>query len=126
MEKINGATVVLGHPAGAAAEVERGLVVLSPDTTGGAFLAMIGAVPENDPAPPLHHHPYTDEAFYIAEGELTFQLGDRELVAGAGSFVFVPRGVVHTARISGAGPLRGILIISPGGAEHIVQPVEVP
>ena len=72
----------------------------------------------------MHIHPYTDEAFYIAEGELTFLLGDQEVVTGPGAFVFVPRGVVHTAWNSGPGPMRGLLLLSPGGAEHLVQPVE--
>ena len=73
---------------------------------------------------PLHLHPHTDEAFYVAEGELTFRFPDQELVAPAGTFVFVPRGVVHTAGNSGRGPMRGILIVSPGGAEHSFEPVE--
>jgi len=44
------------------------------------------------------------------------------VVAGPGSFVFVPRGVEHTAHITK--PLRGLLIFSPGDAEHITQPVQ--
>ena len=87
---------------------------------------MVGAMPAGDPGPPLHLHPSTDEAFYIAEGEMTFQLGDREVVAGAGAFVFVPRRMVHTARNSGPGPVRGLILLSPGGAEHIFQLVETP
>ncbi len=67
---------------------------------------------------------HTDEGFYIADGEMTFQLGDRQVVARAGTFVFVPRGVVHTARNTGDRPMRGLLILSPGEAEHILQPVE--
>ena len=83
-------------------------------------------MPAGDQGPPLHIHPHTDEAFYVADGELTFQLGDQEIVAPTGTFVFVPRGMVHTARNSGTGPMRRILVLSPGGAEHIVQLVEPP
>lgn len=63
-------------------------------------------------------------AFYIADGAMTFQFEDCEVVAGTGTFVFVPRGVVHTARDTGGRPMRGLL--SPGDAEHIPQPVENP
>jgi hypothetical protein len=35
--------------------------------------------------------------------------------------LLVPGGVEHTALITG--PLRGLLIYSPGDAEHITQPV---
>src|SRR3712207_2017017 len=123
IEAVNGATVILADPGGAAAEAARGLVVFGPTETGEAYVVMLGAMQAGDPGPPLHIHPHTDEGFYIAEGELTFQLGDREVVAGAGAFVFVPRGVVHTARNSGSGPMRGLLLLSPGSAEHILQPV---
>ena len=52
--------------------------------------------------PPLHHHDF-DEAFYVLEGELTFQLGDELRTAGPGELVFAPRGSHHTlANLSGA------------------------
>ena len=124
METVNEATIILPDGAGVAAEAARGPVVLGPGQTGEAYVVMVGAMPAGDPGPPLHIHPDTDEAFYIAEGEMTFQLGDREVIAGAGAFVFVPRGMVHTARNSGPGPIRGLILLSPGGAEHIFQPVE--
>lgn len=98
---------------------DRGPVIQSSHT-------WVGAAPDGDPGPPLHIHPHTDEGFYIGDGEMTFQFEDREVVAGAGTFVFVPRGVVHTARNTGGRPMRGLLILSPGDAEHITQPVEDP
>ncbi len=55
---------------------------------------------------------------------MRFVFSDREVVAGPGAFVFVPRGVEHTAHITK--PLRGLLIHSPGDAEHITQPVQAP
>ncbi len=57
---------------------------------------------------------------------MTFTLGGREVVARAGTFVSVPRGLAHTARNSGSEPMRGLIILSPGGAEHLTQPVEEP
>lgn len=126
METINGATIVYPDNDGATGEAERGPVVFGPTQNADAYVAWVGAMPAGDQGPPLHIHPDTDEAFYVADGELTFQLGDQEIVAPTGTFVFVPRGMVHTARNSGTGPMRGILILSPGRAEHIVQPVETP
>jgi len=43
----------------------------------------------------------------------------REVIAGPGSFVLVPRGVEHTAHITKQ--LRGLLMCSPGDAGHITQ-----
>ncbi len=53
------------------------------------------SVPAGWPGPPLHHHAF-DEAFYVLEGELTFQLGDQLASAGAGSLTFAPRDSHHT------------------------------
>ena len=43
-----------------------------PAEMAGAYVAVIGVFPPGEPAPPLHLHPDTDEAFYLAEGEATF------------------------------------------------------
>ena len=64
----------------------------------------------------MHVHPHTDEGFYIGQGEMTFVFPDREVVAGAGAYVFVPL-ASSTQRTS---------IYSPGDAEHITQPVQTP
>lgn len=37
--------------------------------------------------PPLHHHDF-DDAFYVLEGELTFQLGDELFTRRAGELAF--------------------------------------
>jgi mannose-6-phosphate isomerase-like protein (cupin superfamily) len=115
METICGATFVFDH------EGEPDLI--GNELTGGAYRVLVGRAPVGE-GPPLHVHPHTDEGFYVGEGELTFVFPDRRVVAGPGSFVFVPRGVEHTAHITK--PLRGLLIYSPGDAEHITEPVETP
>jgi mannose-6-phosphate isomerase-like protein (cupin superfamily) len=74
--------------------------------------------PAGAPAPALHEHPTTDEAFYCATGEASFKLGDEELSVAAGGLVFVPRGTVHTAWNTGSEDVRGIIFITPGDAEH--------
>jgi mannose-6-phosphate isomerase-like protein (cupin superfamily) len=69
--------------------------------------------------PPLHHHDF-DEAFYVLEGTMTFQLGDALLTAGAGELVFAPRGSHHTlANLSGA-PARVLIVCTPSGFENRV------
>ena len=90
----------------------------------GTHVVEVLAVPPGEPAPPLHVHPNTDEGFFVADGEATFRLGERELVLTSGAFVFVPRGVAHTVWNSGDSLARGLLIISPGDAEHEFVPVD--
>ena len=54
-----------------------------------------------------------DEAWYVVRGELAFRVGDQELVAPAGAFVFVPRGVPHAFTVTGADPATYLLLFSP-------------
>jgi mannose-6-phosphate isomerase-like protein (cupin superfamily) len=75
------------------------------------------AAPAGWPGPPLHHHDF-DEAFYVLEGELTFQLGDRLVTARAGRLMFAPRGSHHTLANLGDGPARYALVCTPGGFER--------
>jgi mannose-6-phosphate isomerase-like protein (cupin superfamily) len=117
METVNGC-IVIGPSDDA--EFTR----FGPTEAEGAYLVLVGAIPPGEPAPPPHIHPTTDEAFYLASGEATFLLGGREIRMTSGSFVFVPRGVTHTVWNSGTDPLRGLIVISPGDREHVVQPVE--
>jgi mannose-6-phosphate isomerase-like protein (cupin superfamily) len=117
METINGCTVV--SPSDAPEPVSFG-----PAETQGAYVVIVGAFPPGQPPPPLHVHPQTDETFYVADGNATFQLGDREVSVTAGCLVFVPRGMPHTVWNSGDRPVRGLIVVSPGGAEHVLVPVE--
>jgi mannose-6-phosphate isomerase-like protein (cupin superfamily) len=75
------------------------------------------AVPAGWGGPPLHHHDF-DEAFYVLDGEVTFQLGDEVTTAGPGTLVFAPRGSHHTLANLGTGPARYLLVCTPGGFER--------
>lgn len=116
METINGCTVITSS-------MSPGVSRFGPTETEEAYMVEIGVFPPGE-GPPLHVHPNTDESFYVADGEATFQLGDRELPLTSGSFVFVPRGTAHTVWVSGDGPVRGLIVISPGDAVHEFVPVE--
>ena len=118
MQIINRCTVV-------APPEDPELVAFGPTETGGAYRLLVGALAPGEPALPLHTHPHTDEAIHVASGECTCLLDDREIRVTAGGFVFVPRGTPHTAWNSGAGPMLGLVVISPGDAEHVVEPVTV-
>jgi mannose-6-phosphate isomerase-like protein (cupin superfamily) len=65
-----------------------------------------------------HTHEGEDDAFYIVEGELTFFFGDREEVAGPGTFVLVPPGVEHGFRNDGETAVRMLNIHAPGGFDR--------
>jgi len=63
-----------------------------------------------------HVHQHT-EAFYVLEGELTFEVGaERETITlGAGGFVAVPANVAHSYGTAGAHPARWLIIHADDG-----------
>ena len=92
-------------------------VLLRSEETGGALGLIENQAPAGFPGPPLHRHDF-DETFYVLEGELTFQVVDELVTAGAGEVVFAPRGVSHTfANLSDA-PARFLLACTPAGFER--------
>jgi len=44
--------------------------------------------------PPPHQHAW-DEAYYVIEGEVRFQLGERVEVLGQGDFLYAPANALH-------------------------------
>ena len=68
--------------------------------------------------PGQHIHENEDEALYILEGEINIKLGDDIFVAQAGSFVLLPRNVVHTFWRGSEQPTKILVIISPPQFEN--------
>jgi mannose-6-phosphate isomerase-like protein (cupin superfamily) len=74
---------------------------------------------------PLHVHHADDEAWYVLEGELGFQLGEEEVTAAAGSAVLAPRGTPHTYRNTGDMEARYLLVMTPRLA-HLIESIHAP
>jgi quercetin dioxygenase-like cupin family protein len=68
--------------------------------------------------PPRHIHRSHDELFYVLEGEFLFLVGERQVNAPPGSFVFIPRGTVHAVKVVGPEPGKVLIAYIPGGLEH--------
>jgi mannose-6-phosphate isomerase-like protein (cupin superfamily) len=65
-----------------------------------------------------HLHTREDQIAYVIEGTLGFKIGDEELEAPAGSFVFRARGIPHSNWNSTDQPARMLEITSPGHFEE--------
>lgn len=75
------------------------------DQTGGALEAFEVVFPPSVQFPP-HVHRQSSEAFYVLDGEITAQIGDRTVTMPAGSFGFAPGGTVHGLDNRGTSPAR--------------------
>jgi mannose-6-phosphate isomerase-like protein (cupin superfamily) len=95
------------------------VVKIRDEYTDGAYSVHDNTIPPGSPGPRPHRR--HEEAFYVLEGELTVRVGPRKIVAPAGSFVVVPRGVVHQPSNPGTEPTRVLLIFSPAGMERFFE-----
>jgi mannose-6-phosphate isomerase-like protein (cupin superfamily) len=78
--------------------------------------------PQGDPGgPELHSHPGFDETFYVLSGEWEFTVGERTMLAGAGTVVHVPRGAFHGFRSTGKLDGKFVGVAVPGGIEHYFE-----
>ena len=68
--------------------------------------------------PEAHVHETEDDAFYVLDGELTFELEDGDVAAPAGTFVLVPPGTLHTFSNRTAEPVRVLNIHAPAGFDR--------
>lgn len=91
------------------------------EMTGGAFSISETTIPPGTAGPPPHLHEQLTDTFYVLEGSLRVQVGEREMTAPAGSFVLVPPGVAHTFANDGDTPARFLNINAPGGWEWYLR-----
>lgn len=68
--------------------------------------------------PPLHVHPTHGEGFYVVEGELTVQVGDRIVTGGPGTWAYAPRDTPHTLGNLGRLDVRVLCVFAPAGFER--------
>ena len=64
------------------------------EETDGKYATIEAIVPPRS-GPPPHIHSREEESFFVLEGEMTFQLGEEQIVAGAGTFLNMPVGSLH-------------------------------
>ena len=62
--------------------------------------------------PPMHVQTDEDEAFYVLEGEIEFEVDGEVVVATPGTFAFVARGAAHLFRV--LTPTARMLVICSG------------
>ena len=101
-------------------------ILATGEQTGGTYaLSEARVLPGGGPPPHIHHR--EDEAFFVLEGEITFMLGDRKVVAKSGAFIQGPRGIPHAFKNESNVPARMLILVTPPGFEKFLaefaQPV---
>jgi mannose-6-phosphate isomerase-like protein (cupin superfamily) len=91
-------------------------VTVPATSTGGVFSIFEEITPPRL-GPPLHIHHAEEEFFRVIAGRYRFRLGERDVDAGPGDTLVVPRGMPHTFLNVGEGAGRLFMGFSPGGSE---------
>jgi len=92
-------------------------VLLRSEQSGGQVSMIEIVVPAHNAGPPLHTHDF-DEAFYMLEGELIFQVEEELITKRAGELAFAPRNVAHALANHSDADARYLLVCTPAGFER--------
>jgi quercetin dioxygenase-like cupin family protein len=106
------------------------LTMATLDETGGAY-ALSEHLITAACNPPVHMHTDEEEAFYVLDGEIDFEVDGNVIHATTGSFTLIPRGAVHTFRVISDTARVLNLASAPqgapgGGTEHFFTAVGEP
>src|SRR5581483_8591274 len=71
-------------------------------------------------------HSREEEGFYVLEGEITLQVGDKRLVATAGMFANMPVATLHSFKNESDKPAKMLICVAPAGLEKMFLEVDVP
>jgi mannose-6-phosphate isomerase-like protein (cupin superfamily) len=95
------------------------------EETDGKYALWEAIVPPGG-GPPPHVHTREEEGFYVLEGEITFQIGDKRLVATPGMFANMPVGTPHSFTNAGNRPAKMLISVAPAGIENMFLEIGVP
>lgn len=95
------------------------------DDTNGKYAMWEAIVPPGG-GPPPHVHSREEEGFYILEGEIAVQIGDKRVLATAGMFANMPVGTPHSSKNESSRPAKLLISIAPAGLEKMFFEVGIP
>jgi quercetin dioxygenase-like cupin family protein len=88
--------------------------------TGGSIMLFEEIMPAGTRST-FHRHRDSDEVAYVLSGEITFKIGDEVTVGGPGTCAFMPRGVPHAWRCTGAETARAVFLYAPAKAGELIE-----
>jgi quercetin dioxygenase-like cupin family protein len=95
----------------------RSQILLRSEQSAGHVSVIENVVAPRAKGPYLHKHDF-DEAFYMIEGELLFQVEGKLVTKRKGELAFAPRNVPHALTNRTDEPARYVLVCTPAGLER--------
>ena len=93
---------------------------LQNEQTGQSVMAFEEVTPGGTETP-LHLHHDSDEVMYVLSGQYSFKVGNQLSSGGPGTCVFMPRGIPHAWKNSGAETGRAFFMYTPGEAGKVFE-----
>ena len=100
------------------------LVLADGRDTGGRFSLMEQLLPQGS-GPGPHKHTWSDETFYMLDGQITLLVGEEIRVARKGDFVMVPRDTRHAFRVDSP-TARFLNGYTPASMEALITELATP
>lgn len=116
-----GAQGIVVLPDKGPAPTERTLIPkLVGGATGGSIMLFEEIIPPGTKSV-RHLHRDSDEIAYVLRGEVTFMIGDTVTTGGPGTYAFMPRGVPHCWKSTGAETGRAVFMYTPAKAGGLIE-----
>lgn len=82
--------------------------------TGGQFLVLdVSLLPQSGLLRLQQNNKQEAHAFYALEGEVTFQIGHKTMVADPGTFIYLPKGTPYAFQNLGTKPAKMLFLLTP-------------
>jgi quercetin dioxygenase-like cupin family protein len=94
------------------------------EDTGGQ-MTIVEITEHPDAEAPLHVHRRENEAFWVLEGDVTFEVGGMTIKASPGDYAFGPKDIPHRYTVGDEG-CRMLFIFTPGGFEELIRKMSEP
>ncbi len=91
----------------------QAVVLADGDQTSGDLAVLQTQGEPSGFGPPLHRHRDAAEAFFVLDGEYLMFLDGEQHLCPPGAFVYVPRGVPHTFKVTSEAPGRKLNLFTP-------------
>ena len=89
--------------------------------TEGAWSLMEEEIPVGH-GPPPHRHDW-DEAYYVIDGALDFEIDHKPVRIGRGDFTYLPRNTVHAFKGASPSPARVLIFAAPAHSSAFFEDI---
>ena len=97
-------------------------ILLTKNQTNGSY-SIVECKVYPGGGPPPHYQTREFEGVYVLDGELTFDVGGKQVISKVGTMINIPPRVIHSFKNNTNNIVRVLVIIAPAGMEKLFEEV---